>query len=349
MPKHRTKPLKSKAEKCQTLGHSIFKNYGITKPPLRSSAKANPKSKPKSNRFTSITQTSNSLLAKFGYLDKRSAHLQSLESLELNLSERSNILALQRTCDSLSDLLSTYCTPVQNIEPEREIFRLDFGSTIHLLKVISTISRVKNRHRTAGCVLIKGDMNPKLTALSGWKNNEEAICEGLLDSSVWTEAVIRFCALIGHELPANMGDKKRKGEFNACHVEKQLALGFVCHAIYDENGGVDQQKLHELRTLNPKLQVEIHVSLDPCHNCLDFVQKLGRISGIDFEVLTIRDVVEVEKAKNDNGVRTEVRLLTQKRRREKEKKKLRKGMLRERRELMKAMADRTVGILYLHF
>lgn len=87
--------------------------------------------------------------------------------------------------------------------------------------------------KQAGARLERGGPFLVVRATSGWTTYNTSAAP--IDAAIWTEGVFRISKLVGHESFPHSGVA---GQWNACHVEKQLVAWFLSrHVILPDKLG----------------------------------------------------------------------------------------------------------------
>jgi hypothetical protein len=258
-------------------------------------------------------------------------------------SDPSNLLA--GSCNILSTLLtkrSSSQRTAQIADPQtlsisgcvtasKSIYRLPHGKTTLWveLKVIASAPTVGTLQKTAGCIRSTDSKEILMTSFSGWKpgtpvpTRGSILSEGegyfenrdidsshqVLDPSTWTQAVLNFCARIGHKLPLHWQDhKNHPGRYHACHIEKRLVLFFLCHYLTDggKSGFPDEKKLKAIREGKKKLEAVLFIDRAPCRDCLEFIEKVKVMTGLVVRIKVVRILAEAERYKDGNMTRLRV-------------------------------------------
>jgi len=140
--------------------------------------------------------------------------------------------------------------------------------------------------------LFRGQAYPLVGAVSGYSDQgytappSERHKNFALSNTIWTSHVLTFCRSFekwleestSKLLPVNRhADQGVDGQFNACHVEKQLIVYYLYeHKILPWNSYQDDEDMKQVtphRSLNP--QCRIKVNRQPCENCKYFARIIG--------------------------------------------------------------------------
>lgn len=146
--------------------------------------------------------------------------------------------------------------------------------------------------------LERGGPFPVIRAASGWTTY--ATSPAPIDAAHWTKEVFRISKLVGHNLTREpFRHSGTVGQWNACHVEKQLVVWFLDkHVILpDEIGDECEEgnRLDELLTVQPRERLKgarIFVSKKVCDCCCQFINKVNKAFGLTL-VAVDRSVREV--------------------------------------------------------
>ncbi|TEY76300.1 hypothetical protein BOTCAL_0060g00110 [Botryotinia calthae] len=151
--------------------------------------------------------------------------------------------------------------------------------------------------KTFGIIRLEGE-EVQFKAASGWGKREND--DSLRDNEFCSAQVLQFCNYLGFKLRRNCWDKTEIGRYAACHVEKKLILMLVLDLIYDpDTGDIAMHRLKELWELHPPLRAQIYIDKDPCEGCRNFATILRDSTGIEFEIITAKTLVDAEWVKVD--------------------------------------------------
>ncbi|KAI9648998.1 hypothetical protein NHQ30_001564 [Ciborinia camelliae] len=210
-----------------------------------------------------------------------------------------HISALKRTCKSMAryrgeNPVSSFSQALNINSDETFIMRL--GKRVMFMQPIAAYPR-QTLGKTYGFIRFeRGEV--KFKAESGWGKGSNCD-EGLWDNEFWSSQVLQFCNSLGFKLPGHCWDQTEVGRYAACHVEKKLILMLICDLIYDvETGDIAMFRLEEL--WDRRLRAQIYLDKDPCNGCRNFAYELEYVTGIHFEIITSKTVVEAEWVK-ENG------------------------------------------------
>jgi len=157
---------------------------------------------------------------------------------------------------------------VNYVGPRNTDYTVAFRGTnaqIPLLEIpiYRTYNSRQGRPTSTIAVLQRGPGDPLRVAERGWSREYEKSYQ--IDNAVWTEKVFELCRILGHELKTMpFLDQKVPGHFSACHPEKQLAA----YHFFRDGGRA----------------ATIHVSTEPCQDCLRFFQALRKKQRLQFEL-----------------------------------------------------------------
>jgi len=139
------------------------------------------------------------------------------------------------------------------------------------IAIYRTYNSRQGRPTSTVAVLQRGSEDPLRIAERGWSKTFEKSYQ--IDNAVWTEKVFELCKLVGHELKTMpFLDQKVPGHFSACHPEKQLA---AYHFFRDGSRAAT-----------------IHMSAEPCQDCLRFFQTLRKKQRLQFELIVDGETVK---------------------------------------------------------
>lgn len=213
-------------------------------------------------------------------------HLGELLSGESRQARGSRGVAARRIYDSPTTVSEDY-----------RLYRN--GRSVEWVRKVQTIQMVVNNdQKTFGTIKEVGADEPLMSSLSGWAKTAEDD-DKLLDNTLWTAEVTRFCELLKHRMPNNMRDLGEEGRYTACHVEKRLMLFFVLHHLSDnETGNLDAKKLREFQDRDVPLQAVLTMDKAPCNDCLIFRGRLERLTGIIFKFEVCEQLGQTEVVKH---------------------------------------------------
>ncbi|GAB1320857.1 Serine/threonine-protein phosphatase 6 regulatory ankyrin repeat subunit C [Madurella fahalii] len=146
---------------------------------------------------------------------------------------------------------------------------------------------------TTGVIASLVDPMVKMAAVSGWTSNTERGNKTVLDNSKYTRLVRDVSEFLGFNLSRSFRDKNGKplpehaGRFNACHVEKKLAMYWVIATLNAVLGTTDFRQMPKLQgAVVPDILKQALIILDhwPCGNCWKFLDLIKRVTGIDIFV-----------------------------------------------------------------
>jgi hypothetical protein len=239
---------------------------------------------------------------------------------------------LAGTCNILGSVLSKPITPVPEAQitsapviVSPDIVCVRRGNMSSWAKILTTVTIKGPMRKTIGCIQYANSKDVLITSSSGYAarspasvshqemdNRFEDSRGQLLDASVWTEAVEKFCELIGFELPGHRHDYNctherlgHDGRFYACHAEKTLILYFLYHYLTDggKSGVLSERKLWDLRSGKEKLEAILHIDRAPCGNCLGFRDRVQASTRIRIDIQVFRTVMQAERFKDGNQIK----------------------------------------------
>lgn len=128
-------------------------------------------------------------------------------------------------------------------------------------------------------------------AASGWTTYNTSPAP--IDAAIWTNEVFRVSKLVGHELtPEPFPHSGVPGQWNACHVEKQLVAWFLSrHVILPDELGdecEEQDRLDALLAVQPPTRLKsarILVSKEVCRCCREFIKKVNQAFRLTLEAV----------------------------------------------------------------
>ncbi len=137
--------------------------------------------------------------------------------------------------------------------------------------------------------LERGGLFPVVRAASGWTTY--ATSPAPIDAALWTKEVFRISKLVDHDLTHELiRHSGTAGQWNACHVEKQLVVWFLSrHVILPDELGEeceDENKLDALLAVQPPERLKgarILVSKKVCRCCKEFIKKVNQAFGLTLE------------------------------------------------------------------
>ncbi|KAI5459668.1 DYW family of nucleic acid deaminases-domain-containing protein [Mariannaea sp. PMI_226] len=169
---------------------------------------------------------------------------------------------------------------------------------------------VPNQYKTVGVLFRSGVINPSsfspVAAMSGWRHQPDADLNVQIAGRSWINEVFQLSQITKYKLPADGKDQRVRGQFYACHAEKQLIAYFVSkhvflpHEVDDGDFGMrnlnldvsgthrrGQETLKELQKIQPLSRLKeavILVSRAVCPDCSGFVRKVNEELGLKIEL-----------------------------------------------------------------
>ncbi|KAH8879910.1 hypothetical protein GQ53DRAFT_849271 [Thozetella sp. PMI_491] len=144
---------------------------------------------------------------------------------------------------------------------------------------------------TFGFIAAQGGTRVEAAAISGWKTLRPSRAPLCLEKEEYTALVREAAYYLGFHLPGSFNDnglksasKAEKGRYNACHVEKKLAVYWARRALVHLFGTPDLSRLRDLKfaALPAHLRsAKIFLTRLPCFSCMQFLTTLRRVTGID--------------------------------------------------------------------
>ncbi|KAL3473030.1 hypothetical protein BJX99DRAFT_234345 [Aspergillus californicus] len=99
------------------------------------------------------------------------------------------------------------------------------------------------RGRKTVARLGRGGKFPSIGAMSGWSHC--AVQSLRVDGRQWTDDVFYISEIAGHEMSSHACDQGKKGQYRACHAEKQLIAYFINRHVFLPRDGLANAELEE--------------------------------------------------------------------------------------------------------
>lgn len=239
-------------------------------------------------------------------LKERSSHVQVILPITNTQEQR---LGYVERCQALAEIFEESADSTPDTEDGLAVVKTSkralqrFGNTIRIYTPVETITADREdtkAARTFGSIRYAGSDKILMSSVSGWRSRATGNPR-LLDGDCWAKAVREFCRIVRHQLPPNVYDGLRKGQFAACHVEKRLGLWFIFHHIANSATGLPcREKLEHLKS-HPQHEAIIEMDKAPCLDCLQFLKQLSRFTNVKFHVEAMTELGQVERY-NEPGV-----------------------------------------------
>ncbi|KAK0637359.1 hypothetical protein B0T17DRAFT_504705 [Bombardia bombarda] len=205
----------------------------------------------------------------------RSGH-RGRRKIRAILRHPEGLRASRRAGDNTSSNTYTYCT----------------GKHLLIMQPVAIVAPGGNfQDATAGWIASLSAPGIRMTAVSGWCENDN-VDPKVLNNVEYTKLVLHVAKLMNFEIPKSYRDNgsvqalpEHKGRFHACHVEKKLAVWWVREVLREVLFTENMARMKELKDAEiPKALAGAKIFLDhrsgPCKNCLDFLAKIRRVTGI---------------------------------------------------------------------
>lgn len=167
--------------------------------------------------------------------------------------------------------------------------------------------------------LERGGKFPSIGAMSGWSHGSVQYLR--VDGRQWTDDVFYISKVVGHRLPSDRCDWGRKGQYNACHAEKQLIAYFIDrHVLLRRDGHTDSELEGKIEQVEDELQKflsatgigERLVSLEKRKKDLE---KYDEVKALELELksveTTLNHLIATPQAKPFLKLKSQLELLNQ--------------------------------------
>ncbi|QSZ37227.1 hypothetical protein DSL72_009321 [Monilinia vaccinii-corymbosi] len=282
--------------------NGIFDAHGIPKPIIET-VQTTARTARSSRTSTHLTLASKQQSKQNGHTLTQSTLLpEQAHGLKYALCQRSDSLehisAFKKTCKSMARYFEensvTSFSRAMPINTDEGFF-LNLRGRAMFVEPTATY-RHQGNGKTYGFIRFEGE-KVKFKAESGW-GPRQGHDDSLRDNEFLSSLVLQFCNSLGFRLPRHCWDRSETGQYAACHVEKKLIMMLICDAIYDvQTGDIAMFRIEEL--WERRLKAQIYLDKDPCQGCKNFARELGNATGIQFEMITAKTVVEAEWAKKN--------------------------------------------------
>jgi hypothetical protein len=119
-------------------------------------------------------------------------------------------------------------------------------------------------------------------AMSGWGHDDNGEDQVVIDGRSWTPEVMKLATFLNYHLRADSEkDHGLRGQYYACHAEKQLIAYFVNNHVV-----LGEDDWHLRKAIPPIMmqKVQIVVSRKVCQDCKTFLAFVNRVLKLDLQV-----------------------------------------------------------------